>query len=180
MVKNCIICKHPKVMAINRDMVINAQSARVVANKYGLSYRTVARHRPHITDSLVNAAHRREVNAADKLLADTEMLWQESQGLLELSKNSVKTQAITVDVGDERRTEYREYKDLSALVAALKVAHENRRLFGDAAGVIGRPTAQTSVVLHIAVPGQVQVTDTAPPAIEATVVTKPDPDPEDK
>jgi hypothetical protein len=133
-----------------------------------------------VTANLLTAQLRKEVGAADRLLADTEMLWRESQELLSEAHNSVKTQAVTVNNGNKYRTEYREYKDIAAVVAALKVAHENRRLFGDAAGVIGRPTAQTSVVLHIAVPGQAQAVDTAPPAIEATVVTKPDPDPEDK
>lgn len=164
----CPVCNHKNVNEINRDMVLHAMPVRGVGTKYGLQPNAVAKHRPHITRNLALAVERREMSAADRLLEDTEMLWRESQQALEDSKECVKTMAITEGRGKGAKTIYKEYKDVGAVLAAIKVAHENRRLFGDATGAI-KPTGsggQVGIYLSIAMPRM----DNTPPSIEATVL----------
>lgn len=164
----CPVCNHKEVNEINRDMVLKAMSSRKVAEKYSINHSSVNKHRPHITRNLALAVERRELSASDRLLEDTEMLWRETQAALEESKSAVKTMAYTEGFGKRARTVYKEYKDVGAVLSAIKVAHENRRLFGDATGSIRPPGqgGQVGVYLSIAMPRM----DNTPPSIEATVL----------
>ncbi len=165
----CQICLHPEVNEINRDMVLHAMSARKVADKYSLRFQAVNRHRPHITQKLALAQERREHLAADRLLDDTEMLWRESLDVLNKSKQAVKTQIVTEGEGKLARTAYREYPDLAPLMSAIKVCHDNRKLYGEASGVLPNNQAggQTGIFLSISMP-RMEAPDT--PTIEATIV----------
>jgi hypothetical protein len=165
----CPLCTHDLVADIDRDLVLYHMSATSVALKYGISHhKLVTKHKPHITKHLALAAERREMSASDRLLADTEMLWRETQEALRDSKDAVKTMAVTEGYGKEAKTAYKEYRDLAPLISALKVAHDNRRLFGDATGAIkgGASTSQVGVYLSIAMPRM----EGGPPAIEGRVL----------
>lgn len=158
-------------------MVLHAMSARKVADKYDVNYNSVSRHRPHITQKLALAQERREHLAADRLLDDTEMLWRESLDVLEQSKSAIKTQLITEGEGKGARAAYREYKDLAPIMSAIKVCHDNRKLFGEASGVLpaNQTGNQTGIFLSISMPRMESPSTpggaTEGPIIEATVVT---------
>jgi hypothetical protein len=158
-------------------MVIRAMTVTDVAKKYGVHRMAVSRHRPHITLQLAMAHERREQSSSDRLLDDVEMLWNESKQALEDSKSAVKTMAVTEEVeyirkdgsiGRKMVTRNKEYRDIGALFSAIKVAHENRRLFGDSSGAI-RPNSvggQVGIYLSIGMPRL----DDGPSAIEAPIV----------
>lgn len=175
----CQVCNHKDVTEINRDMVLHAMSVRKVADKYDIKYTAISRHRPHITQKLALAQERREHLAADRLLDDTEMLWRESLDVLEHSKKSVKTQGITEGTGKNTRVAYREYKDLAPVMSALKVCHDNRKLFGEASGVLpaNQTGGQTGIFLSISMPRMEGPAPTEGPIIEATIVKKSVPKP---
>ena len=162
--RTCEFCRRKDVDAINRDLVLHNMSAPQVVVKYQLfsltrSENTAARmlnnHRKHITRKMAVAQERRDQQAAERLLDDTESLWQECRSFLEVSKEAVTTKAITEGEGKHARTVYKEYRDLGATATAIRVAHENRRLYGDATGAI-RPAAQqpaNGIVLTVVIPG---------------------------
>ena len=170
----CPICGHDKSTEINRDVVIRQMNITDVAKKYNVSRMAVHRHRPHITLQLAAAQARREDSASDRLLDDVEMLWNETKQAMEDSKSAVKTMAVTEEIeytkkdgstGRKMVTHNKEYRDIGALLSAIKVAHENRRLFGDSSGAI-KPHGvggQVGIYLSIGMPRL----DDAPSAIEA-------------
>ncbi len=169
--KKCSVCLSPDVDRLNRDMVLHSMTAPELERKYGFLARTINNHRKHVTQKLALAQERKEHDAAEVLLADVEKLWEEATEFLEVSKSAVKTQAITEMVEVEEtvhsgggkktikrlvpKTSYREYRDLGATATAIRVAQENRRLFGDVTGTI-RPVQDKTVagpVLYVVLPG---------------------------
>ncbi len=169
----CKVCLHKDVEEINRDLVLHSISGPKVAAKYGLTNALIHKHKPHITQKLALAQERREHLAADRLLDDTEMLWRESLTVLDQSKKAVKTMAVTEGQGKNARTSYREYKDLAPMMAAIKVCHDNRKLYGEAAGVLpnNQGGGQTGIFLSISMPRMEAPTPTEGPTIEATVLS---------
>ena len=172
---SCKICQSKDCDKLNRDMVLHDMSAPELEKKYGFLTRTINKHRTHITQKLALAHERKQRGAAEQLLEDIEKLWDESCNFLDVSKGAVKTQAVTVWVEEDvlvngqpvidddgervtrmvQKTVYKEYRDLGATATAIRVAHENRRLFGDATGAIHPPQEKgaSGVVLHIVMPG---------------------------
>ncbi len=180
-VVHCKICASKECDKLNRDMILHGMSGPELEKKYGFLTRLINGHRGHVGQKLALAHERKERDATDQLLADVEKLWQESCDFLDVSKSAVKTQAVTdwveepVMIGgrvatDEdgqpimkmvQKTTYKEYRDLGATATAIRVAQENRRLFGDATGAIHPPQEKggTGIVLHIVMPGMQKSTD---------------------
>ncbi len=171
---SCKICQHKDCDKLNRDMVLHNMSAPELEKKYGFLTRTISVHRSHITQKLALAHERKQRNDADQLYEDVQKLWSESCDFLETSKDAVKTQAVTEWVEEDimvnglplyiegekqtkmvQKTVYKEYRDLGATATALRVSHENRRLFGDVTGAIHPPQEKggSGVVLHVIIPG---------------------------
>jgi hypothetical protein len=150
----CSICQHPKKNQIDRALLLK-EPLRSIATRFNIPhFSALYRHKPHVQARIKTAIKKREESAAAQLLADTEFLWFESQQYIEDARNAVKTQAITEGHGKDAKTVYKEYRDVGAMSAALRVGHENRRLFGDATGAM-RPQSQESAgpVLYIIMPG---------------------------
>jgi hypothetical protein len=173
----CSLCVHKDAEQINREMVLHAATAASISKKYKVSMSTVTRHRAHITQRLALAQERREHNAADRLLADTEMLWRESLVALEKSKKAVKTHAITEGSGKNARTVFKEYQDIGAVMSAIKVCHENRRLYGDATDVFGQKGVggKVGVFLTIGLPRNETPSSEPPITVQASLVQEPPP-----
>ena len=171
---SCKICQHKDCDKLNRDMILHSMSAPELEAKYGFLKRVINTHRAHVSQKLALAHERKEKDAAAQLLEDVQKLWDESCNFLETSKNAVKTQAVTEWVEEDimingqplyidgekqtrmtQKTVYKEYRDLGATATAIRVGHENRRLFGDVTGVIHAPQDKglTGVVLHVIMPG---------------------------
>lgn len=168
----CGVCLSPEVDKLNRDMILHGMSAPELEKKYGYLARTINNHRGHVTQKMQLAQERKQHDAAALLLEDVEKLWEEATDFLEVSKSAVKTQAITEMVKVRERqpngsfiermmpkTSYKEYRDLGATATAIRVAQENRRLFGDVTGTI-RPVQDKVVagpVLYVVLPGMTKL-----------------------
>lgn len=189
----CKICQSKECDQLNRDMVLHNMSGPELEKKYGFLRRTINNHRGHITQKLALAHDRRERDAAEQLLDDVNKLWAESCDFLDTSKKAVKTQAVTEWVEEDimlngaprldddgqvmtrmvQKTVYKEYRDLGATATAIRVAQENRRLFGDVTGAIHAPQDKTGVgiVLHVIIPGMPKRADSQRQIVDTTAET---------
>ncbi len=113
-------------------------SVRKIAEDFGLHPAALTRHKTrHLGKRLFKAVERRDQNATDRLLNDVEHLWVESQAYLQDAKQARKAiQLTTTDPQGKPITTYEQVRDVGAMAPALAQALANRRLFGDATGVL--------------------------------------------
>jgi hypothetical protein len=129
MPKQCSICAHPELQSINKLLVDNASSNRVIARQFSVGHDAVQRHRQnHLAASLVKA---REVEKA----ADATTLLQQVQELLQQAR---------------RLTDAAEHaKDLRTALTGCRAIGSVLELLGK---VSGQLTSQINVRGNIAIP----------------------------
>ncbi len=161
MALRCTVCDHPKAIEINRMLAEGKPSMRDIAGLYGFTKSTINRHcQEHLPRIIERAAARKVAVKDDQFMDAIELLMRESQQYVADAHGAVKVQCVG-------KNEYKEYRDVGAMAAAINSAKGVTELLGNATGRLANAAAGVTVNNYLAV-AMPRPEDTAPPAIEAT------------
>jgi len=83
----CTVCQHPDREAIDAGLV-EGVGLRATARQFGTSKDALARHRSHISASLLAVRQERDSNAGENLLARVETLIRRAEGFLAVAERT--------------------------------------------------------------------------------------------
>ncbi len=142
-------------------MAADEQPLRIFAEKYRLSMSSLNRHKTGcLPRVLERAAQRAAAKEDDQFMNAIQLLMRESQQYVADAHGAVKVQCVG-------KNEYKEYRDIGAMAAAINSAKGVTELLGNATGRLANVAAGVTVNNYLAV-AMPRPEDTAPPAIEAT------------
>ncbi len=157
----CCVCDHLKIVEINKGLADGSLSIRDVEGRYKLPRSSVGRHaKDHLPAVVERAAARQRAIKDDQFMDAIQLLMRESQQYVADAHGAVKVQCVG-------KNEYKEYRDVGAMAAAINSAKGVTELLGNATGRLANVAAGVTVNNYLAV-AMPRPEDTAPPAIEAT------------
>jgi len=120
----CKICNHPKKLEIDR-MLVAGKSYQMVANKYGVDWQAVRRHKEnHLSRQLVTAMAKKELTESMDLLSRIEKIISRAEKIFRrnYSKNTTTGDNLALKSISEQRSTI----ELLAKIAAF--LHESRAM----------------------------------------------------
>ncbi|MCG0276856.1 MAG: hypothetical protein L5655_12020, partial [Thermosediminibacteraceae bacterium] len=87
MPRKCTICEHPKRDEIDRAL-IETQNIAKIAERYGVNYHALFRHKQHLSTELIKAQEAQEVAKADSLLKQITDLRDRALRILEKAEQA--------------------------------------------------------------------------------------------
>jgi hypothetical protein len=142
--RTCTICSHPQRLEIERAIVAG-KAIRDIAGQFGPSKTAIARHRSHVTDSILKHAVADEQTRATTLLEDVRAGERRARNLLEQAER-ITTEALN---DQDRRTAL---QGIKTAISALGESRAYAILRGELTNELGRDRAQPEFAIQIVCP----------------------------
>lgn len=169
MAMRCTVCDHRESIEINRLLAENVQPKRRIAENYKLSEASLIRHADrHLSKILERAAARAIAKDEDQFLDSIQFLMTESAQYVTDAHAAVKVQCVG-------KNEYREYRDVGAMAAAINSARAVTELLGNATGRLNQAAASTvNIALQLVIPRDLSAQGpTELPVVDTTAEVSP-------